>query len=397
MSRRRITTGILAAGLIVSSFSFVPSKAHAAANELTIFLENQKLSADVQPVIIKDRTFIPLYSLADLVGAQLDYDATTHTVTCSKEDLTFTLDFRQGIVKKNGMILTMDPAPLILNGRTMVPLRSFAEAFGYQVEYSDDTKTVHVTPSPELVKKRQWIKDLIQKSDEATNAKKSYRMNIGLRASLPNGILKADITGNMQFDYNKSPFVLHGKGSIDLPLQTQAQHFDVEMYMKDGIIYYQNPEMKRWEKVTIMSAAEWNQLMELSTSTNLTNQQEKDLNLLLPFATYSDQGNTYEIRFSLNPSGIKTLLKNSPSPVTNGNLDPQQMDEELRVLKTLQVTQTIDKSTWLQQGFSVNLDLALPNATSKITINGTISDFDQVPVIDIPQEILQNAVDVTAH
>jgi hypothetical protein len=387
----------LAAGLIVSSLSFCPTQVHAAENDLTIALEKQKLT-DVQLMIVKDRTFIPLYKLADWVGAELDYDANTHTVTCTKDEITFTIDLLKGVVKKNGEQIAMNPAPLISNGRTFVPLRYFAESFGYQVFYIESTKTINIVPSQEVLKKREAIKDLLRKSQEATNAKSSYQMNFGLNASLPSGILKANLTGNMQLDYNKNPFALHGKGSIDVPIQPQAQHFGIEMYMKDGIIYYLNPTTHKWEKTTLMSQAEWNQFIQMSTSTAMTAQQEEDMNLLLPMATLKDKGSTYEIQFTLTRSALKKLIMNSPVPGPNGAALTLPSDEELQSFKSFRITQTIDKATYLQKGFSINMELAIPNAGSmNITVDGTLSNFDQIPPISIPQDVLKNAVEVPVH
>ncbi|GIM47242.1 hypothetical protein DNHGIG_27910 [Collibacillus ludicampi] len=396
MSKRR-KVNFLAAGLIVGSLSFCTTQAYAAENGLTISLENQK-QTDVQPILVKDRTFIPLYTLADWVGAGVEYDASTHTVTCTKDEITFTIDVLQGVVKENGEQIAMDPPPRIMNGRTMVPLRYFAESFGYQVFYNASTNTVNIVPSQDVLKKREVIKDLLRKSQEATNAKNSYQMNFGLKASLPTGIVKANLTGNMQFDYNKNPFALHGKGSIDVPIQPQAQHFDIEMYLIDGKIYYLNPETHKWEKITIMSQAEWNQLIQMSTSTTMTPQQEEQINMLLPMATLKDNGNTYEIHFSLTKSALKKLIMNSPVPGSNGAVPSIPTDEELQFFKTFHIIQTIDKASSLQKGFSINMEMAIPDAGSmNITVDGTLSNFDQVPPISIPQDVLQNAVEVPVH
>lgn len=49
------------------------------------------------------------------------------------------------IIKVNGNPIECDVEPIIINGRTMVPLSTIAEALGCSVEWDEDSKTVSIT------------------------------------------------------------------------------------------------------------------------------------------------------------------------------------------------------------------------------------------------------------
>ena len=44
---------------------------------------------------------------------------------------------------------TLDAAPMIINGRTMLPIRFIAESFGFDVDWTPETQTVTITKPSE--------------------------------------------------------------------------------------------------------------------------------------------------------------------------------------------------------------------------------------------------------
>lgn len=92
---------------------------------------------DVPPRIIGNRTMVPLRFIGEALGAQLDWDEKTRTVTYTlgNRGLKMTVD-----VKLPGQ----DMPPIIINGRTMVPLRYVSEYLGAKVTWFPSNKMVTV-------------------------------------------------------------------------------------------------------------------------------------------------------------------------------------------------------------------------------------------------------------
>lgn len=95
---------------------------------------------DVPPMIINSRTMVPLRYIGESFGAEFDWDETTKTVTFMLDGKTLKL-----IVDKERP--DMDVPPTIRNGRTLVPVRFISESFGAQVMWFSDTKTVQIVKS----------------------------------------------------------------------------------------------------------------------------------------------------------------------------------------------------------------------------------------------------------
>ena len=60
-----------------------------------------------------------------------------------------TLKIGDNTITVNGEEQTTDTAPIIINGRTLVPLRVIAEIFGSKVDWDAETKTIYISNSSE--------------------------------------------------------------------------------------------------------------------------------------------------------------------------------------------------------------------------------------------------------
>ena len=91
-------------------------------------------SIDAAPMIQDNRTFVPFRALAEAFGATVDFEATTNTVTAKLDGTTVTLTIGSSVMTVGDEAKTLDVAPFISGDRTMIPVRAVAEAFGFNVE-----------------------------------------------------------------------------------------------------------------------------------------------------------------------------------------------------------------------------------------------------------------------
>ena len=102
----------------------------------------EKFAFDVAPEITKDRTFVPLRSIAEGFGFDVAYDDSEKTITLTKDDteVIFTIGEEKFIV--NGEEKLCDAAPFIKSDRTLLPLRALSEAVGKTVFWESDRKLI---------------------------------------------------------------------------------------------------------------------------------------------------------------------------------------------------------------------------------------------------------------
>ena len=101
---------------------------------------------DAQPEMVHDRTMVPFRAIAETLGAAVDYDSGAITAVKDGTRCDFALGGDTLTLSDNatGAVLetvTLDAEPYEKDGRTYVPVRFFAEAFGLTVQWDNDAQT----------------------------------------------------------------------------------------------------------------------------------------------------------------------------------------------------------------------------------------------------------------
>lgn len=113
-------------------------------NSISVILNGNKISFDVQPYIENETTMVPMRAIFEALGAEVNYDAETKTIRASKGDTIIELVTGSSEAVINGERYTLSNAVANKNGSTMVPLRFISEALGADVNWDTDTKTVTI-------------------------------------------------------------------------------------------------------------------------------------------------------------------------------------------------------------------------------------------------------------
>ncbi len=100
---------------------------------------------DVAPVLVNDRTMLPIRFVAEALGATVDWDEATRTVTIVNGELSIALVIGEAQATVNGEAVMLDAAAFIENSRTYLPLRFVAENLGATVEWFGDMQKVVIT------------------------------------------------------------------------------------------------------------------------------------------------------------------------------------------------------------------------------------------------------------
>jgi len=118
------------------------------APPISVYLDGTQLTFDVPPQIIDGRTLVPLRAIFEALGAEVNWNEATQTITATKDTTTVVLTIGSTTATVSGRSVTLDVPPQVINGRTLVPLRFVAESFGVAVDWNGDTRTVTITSPP---------------------------------------------------------------------------------------------------------------------------------------------------------------------------------------------------------------------------------------------------------
>ncbi len=116
-----------------------------ANDNIIVKLDDKELVFDQNPVIVNGRTMVPLRVIFESLGATIEWDGATQTVTATKGDIKVIVQVNNNIMLKNQEQITLDVAPQIIGSRTLVPARAISESFNCNVAWDGDISLVKIT------------------------------------------------------------------------------------------------------------------------------------------------------------------------------------------------------------------------------------------------------------
>ena len=115
------------------------------SEEIGVFCNGTKLEFDQPPIMESDRVLVPLRVIFETLGADIEWDGTTQTVTAVRGETNISLQIDSNMMYKNGEAIELDVPARLLNDRTLVPIRAVSEAMEAKVEWIQEDKTVVIT------------------------------------------------------------------------------------------------------------------------------------------------------------------------------------------------------------------------------------------------------------
>ena len=112
---------------------------------MTVYLNGIELYFDEEPVIIDGRVMAPARKIFESLGYEIEWDTATGTVTGRHEDITTRLTVGDATAYINQRAVRLDAAPVVIGDRTLVPLRFIAESTGAEVKWDAGRRRVSIT------------------------------------------------------------------------------------------------------------------------------------------------------------------------------------------------------------------------------------------------------------
>jgi uncharacterized YkwD family protein len=128
---------------ILCSIMLLPTIA-SAENDITVFVNSNELTFDQPPIIYNDRTLVPMRAIFETLGLTVQWFDTDQRITAFDDDVNITMYIGEESLYVNGDEILTDVAPMIVNDRTLVPLRAIAETLGCNVEWYPESRTVTI-------------------------------------------------------------------------------------------------------------------------------------------------------------------------------------------------------------------------------------------------------------
>lgn len=113
-----------------------------------VMVNGRPVAGDVDPVVVNGRMQGGLRALFAAIGARISWLSRARTARVVSGSLTIEVPVGSRIAKVNGAQVDMGGPARIVNGRTVVPVRFFADATGAQISWDSETGAAKVwTPA----------------------------------------------------------------------------------------------------------------------------------------------------------------------------------------------------------------------------------------------------------
>lgn len=143
---KKIVVLLLVAIIAVSSYA--PC---FAEENVDVLIDGTKIQFDVPAQVIDGRTMVPMRKIFETLGAQVEWYETEQGIlalTQKGQVIVMKIGSKKmlvGDIATNAeKTIELDVAPMVINDRTLVPVRAISESLGYTVGWDEATATVSI-------------------------------------------------------------------------------------------------------------------------------------------------------------------------------------------------------------------------------------------------------------
>lgn len=130
----------------LATTGFGQAVVEAQATDVKVIVDSKEVPFPVSPIIVgSGTTLVPMRAIFEAMGADVRWDQQSRKVTAFRDGNKIELTIGSLDAYTNNKLHKLVEKPRIENGRTLVPVRFIAEAYGDKVVWDQTSRTVTVT------------------------------------------------------------------------------------------------------------------------------------------------------------------------------------------------------------------------------------------------------------
>lgn len=124
--------------------STITISAQTQPTGIPVYIDGNLLQLEVAPIIQEGRTLVPLRAIFEALEADVNWNPEDKSISATKGNLSLWLKIGNTQAQKNGQPVRLDVPARIVNGRTLVPLRFVGESLGATVNWDNVKRVVEI-------------------------------------------------------------------------------------------------------------------------------------------------------------------------------------------------------------------------------------------------------------
>lgn len=169
--------------------------------EVSVYLNGEKVVFDVPPIIEDGRTMIPVRAVLEKMGLSVSWNPVNEYVVANGQGNSIMMKINDHNILVNDKAIWSDVAPKVIDGRTLIPIRNIIEPIGAKVEWNQDTWTVTIdyvkaVDSDPSFSNVDYEKIYLDYAKEIDNGKKSETGFALISTEKNDGVILVDLNGD---------------------------------------------------------------------------------------------------------------------------------------------------------------------------------------------------------
>ena len=219
---------------LVFMLAWVIAPVALQANEISVTIDGVTVDFDGQPPIIVDgRTLVPVRGVFEALGFEVEWQQETQTATLMSDEYIVIISIGNDIFTTNGEEMPLDVPAQIIEDRTLLPIRAVLESVGHYVGWNNATRTVIVETETSFISVR-IPRELFFTGGSEEAFLEFFEEFGGIVAELNEDVTEfwRNHRENPGTVYIEVTFPLHGLAELIMLLEDDV-HMFLEMIMED--------------------------------------------------------------------------------------------------------------------------------------------------------------------
>ena len=215
-------------------------------------------------------------------------------------------------------------------------------------------------------------KEVIEKFIAASESMKSGDILVNMKMTQNGNKNTMNMTTNASLILD--PLVM--KLEMEVPLQ----NLKMTSFIKDNIMYIQNPADNQWYKQTLSDEIANQFKSYMNNSNEFYNAMRNNLDKI----DIDEKDGSYIISISKDSDFLEEAMK---SQLANSNATVGQIGNDVKI-ENIAVKYIVDKNTYLTSSSTVSFDFEMQGMKISMEMDAEMSNINNVTAIDIPEEVL---------
>ncbi|MFD2706636.1 DUF6612 family protein [Salibacterium lacus] len=264
-----------------------------------------------------------------------------------------------------------------------------------QTEETEETDTDSETSEAE--EEELSVEEIITKSTDAMNDVNGYHMEGKMEQTITAGEEEMPMDLELSADISEDPYKIHQ--DINAPNPMGAGSMSMEQYLdEEGTLYMYMAEEDQWLK----AGEDFTGIDQLTQTTGVSTEEQLEL---IKQSTENISVEEEEDRYVLSVDGSgDDLLEIGKEFATMGTNTEAQAGEveqmmEAMNIETLNYVVSINKDTFFTEDMDIDIDMEVEEGGETMSFSQsasfTLSQFNDIDDIEVPQEAVDNALDMS--